>query len=79
MTLQTLINLWKLNKVHLASKIGMPVGTFKNKLSPTQTAYKFTEEEEYQLKNILLEMSSDVQEVCGISFNQALQKIATKK
>jgi len=79
LTLQTLINLWKLNKVHLASKMDMPVGTFKNKLSPTQTAYKFTEDEENKLKNILLEMSTDIQEVCGMTFNEALKQIAKKK
>ena len=57
----------------------MPVGTFKNKLSPTQTAYKFTEDEESKLKDILMEMSSEIQEVCGITFNQALKLITKKK
>ena len=54
----------------------MPHSTFKNKLSPVQTAYKFTEAEEEKLKDILLEMSGDIQEVAGITFNQALKKIA---
>lgn len=62
----------------MASNMDMPVGTFKNKLSPTQTAYKFTESEEAHLKNILLEMSIDVQEVCGITFNDALKQIVKK-
>jgi len=57
----------------------MPVGTFKNKLSPVQTAYSFTEDEESRLKNILLEMSTDIQEVCGMTFNQALKQITKNK
>lgn len=54
----------------------MPVGTFKNKLSETQTAYKFTDEETELLKSVLMDMAADVQEVCGMSFNEALKKIA---
>lgn len=76
LTVPLLINRWKLNKVHLASRMKMPVGTFKNKLSETQTAYKFTDEENEQLKDVLMDMSADVQEVCGMSFNEALKKIA---
>lgn len=57
----------------------MPVGTFKNKLSHTQTVYKFTDDEENKLKNILLEMSADIQEVAGITFNEALKQIGRKK
>jgi hypothetical protein len=53
----------------------MPVGTFKNKLSETQTAYKFTDEETEQLKEVLMDMAADVQDVCGITFNEALKKI----
>lgn len=63
----------------MASKMDMPVGTFKNKLSTTQTAYKFTDEEEAHLKNILMEMSADIQQVCGITFNEALKQIVKKK
>ena len=75
LNLHSLIQLWKHNKVVLASKMGMPVGTFKNKLSPTQTAYSFTQDEENKLKDILLEMASDNQEVCGMTFKEALKKI----
>lgn len=53
----------------------MPVGTFKNKLSPTQIAYSFTTEETEQLKSVLMDMAADIQEVAGISFNQALKQI----
>lgn len=55
--------------------MGMPVGTFKNKLSPTQIAYNFTTEETEQLKSVLMDMAADIQEVAGISFNDALKKI----
>lgn len=57
----------------------MPVGTFKNKLSEKQTAYTFTEAEENRLKEILLDVSSDIQEVAGMTFNQALSKISKQK
>lgn len=56
----------------------MPVGTFKNKLSPTQIAYSFTEQETERLKEILMDMSADIQQVAGISFNDALKKIVKK-
>jgi hypothetical protein len=78
-TLQSLISMWHINKVYLASKMDIPAGTFNNKLSTTQTAYKFTEDKENKLKNILLEMSSDIQEVAGITFNEALKQIGRKK
>lgn len=57
----------------------MPAGTFKNKLSETQTAYNFTEDETERLKTILMEISSDIQEVAGITFNEALKQIAKNK
>lgn len=53
----------------------MPVGTFKNKLSDNQPIYKFTEEEENKLKEILLDMAADIQEAAGMTFNEALKKI----
>ena len=77
-SLSSLISQWKLNKVHLASKMHMPVGTFKNKLSDRQTAYSFTEVETEQLKDVLMEMAADIQEVAGMSFNDALKKSALR-
>lgn len=80
MTLSQLINKHNLNKAHLASLMKMPAGTFKNKLSEIQTAYKFTDEEENNLKEILLDMAADIQDVAGMSFKQALTKaVKTKK
>jgi len=78
-SLSSLISSWKLNKVLLASKMGMPAGTFKNKLSERQTAYRFTEAETETLKGILLEIASDIQDIAGMTFNQALSQISKQK
>jgi len=58
--------------------MGMPVGTFKNKLSDKQTAYRFTDEELEKLKAILRDMAADIETVAGISFNKALSTIVNK-
>lgn len=63
----------------MASKMGMPTPTFKNKVNPKQTAYKFTESELDKLVEVLREMAADIENVCGISFNKALSKISRKK
>lgn len=44
----------------LAAKIGMPRGTFNNKINPKQPAYKFTEAEEEKIRNVLLDIALDV-------------------
>lgn len=77
-TVQTLIDGWKLNKVTLASKMNMPVGTFKNKLNENQLAYKFTESEHDQLLEVLRELANDTELVAGVTFNQALSQIIGK-
>jgi hypothetical protein len=69
MTYQKLISEWNLNRVTLASKIGMAVTTFKNKLNENQTAYKFTETEEQKLIDVLRELAAEIEKVDGISFN----------
>ncbi len=78
LTLSQLIDKHSINKAHLAFKMGMPVGTFKNKLSDKQTAYRFTEEEEERLKVILRDIAADIEVVAGISFNKALATIVSK-
>lgn len=78
MTLSQLINKHNLNKAHLASLMKMPAGTFKNKLSEKYPAYKFTEAEENKLKEILIDMAADIQDVAGMSFQEALKKIVKK-
>ena len=67
--IQALLTGWKLNKVVLASKIGMPTSTLKNKLNPNQTAYKFTDAEIDKLKEVLQDLSHDIEKVAGITFN----------
>jgi hypothetical protein len=79
MTLLELINQWKLNKELLASKIEMPVGTFKNKLSENQPKYSFTEAEENKLLEVLKDLGQDIEIVAGMSFNKALSTIVKKK
>lgn len=75
LSLSQLVEKHAINKAHLASKMEMPVGTFKNKLSEKQTAYRFTGEEEEKLKIILRDMAADIEIVAGISFNKALATI----
>lgn len=78
LTLSQLIEQHSINKAHLASKMGMPRGTFKNKLSENQTAYSFTEEELNRLMKILRDMADDIQIVAGVTFNKALSIIVNK-
>jgi hypothetical protein len=59
----------------LASKMKMPKGTFNNKISDLQPAYRFTEAEEGSLKSILRDMAADIEVVAGISFNRALETL----
>ena len=75
MTLSLLISKHSLNKAYLASKMNMPVGTFKNKLNEKLTQYRLTEIEEEQLKDILLHMAADIQDVAGITFHEAIKNI----
>lgn len=59
LTLSKAINKWKQNKTLLSSLMPMPQGTFNNKLSESQTAYHFTDEETENLKAILRTMIGD--------------------
>jgi len=77
--LLSLITAWKLNKVVLASKMPMNAYTFKMKIAGNNPAYKFTEAETDRLKEVLNELSHDIEKVAGITFNKALAKIARKK
>ncbi len=70
--IQEIVEKWKLNKVVLASKMQMPLGTFCNKLSPTHSAY-FTDKEIIQLKMVLKELSADLDGASQIDFNDALK------
>lgn len=61
-TLYDLIETWHLNKSFLALKMGMPAGTFKNKLTPNQS-YFFTDIEERKLRKILKQMAQDIEKL----------------
>jgi len=65
LTLYQLVEQTGIGKAHLASKMGMPPGTFNNKLSDKQTAYRFTEDEEAKLKEILRNISAMIKTTCG--------------
>lgn len=77
MTVLQVIDKWKLNRALLASKMGMPNGTFNNKLSDKHGS-TFTDAEHIKLIGILREMSNDIDSVTGIDFNQALKAIVKK-
>ncbi len=70
--MEEIINKWKLNKGHLASKIDMPLGTFCNKLSSKHSA-SFTDAEIIRLKMVLNEMCGEIESVTQIDFNDALR------
>lgn len=73
-----IIDLWKVNRALLASKMDMPKGTFNNKLNPDHSA-SFTDKELNQLCNILIELRNDLDVVEGVDFNEALKIIAGGK
>ena len=52
--------------------MGMPKGTFNNKLNPTY-ASQFSNEENIKLIGVLREMSVDIDKVTDIDFNDALK------
>ena len=77
--LLTIIDGWKLNRVHLALKANMKHSTLKLKLSPKFPQYKLTESEQEKLIEVLKEMATDIENNFGISFNKALAKISKQK
>lgn len=72
--MQKVIEKWKLNKGHLASKMNMPLRTFCSKLNPKHSA-SFSEAEIIQLKVVLRELSADLDAVTDIELNDALNAI----
>lgn len=76
--LKEIIDKWRLNQNLLADKMGMPKGTFNNKLSGTH-ASKFTDQELDKLKTILLELRSDLDGIDATDFNEALRLITQKE
>jgi len=74
MEIQEIIDKWKLNRALLASKMGMPKGTFNNKLSPSHPT-QFSDKELFQLKTILIQLREDLG-IIDTDFNEALKIIA---
>lgn len=60
MTLPEIIEKHKLNKAHLARLMGMPQGTFKNKVLKNVQPYYLTTEESERLLAILKEFCNDL-------------------
>lgn len=76
--LKEIIDKWRLNQNLLAEKMGMPKGTFNNKLSGTHTS-KFSNEELDKLKAILVELRSDLEGIDAQDFNEALKILSQKE
>lgn len=74
LTVLQVVGKWKLNRAVLASKMGMPKGTFNNKLNPTH-ASQFSNEEIIKLIGVLREMAVDIDSVTDIDFNDALKAL----
>ena len=69
-----LIQKWKLNKGHLAFKMGMKKGTFNNKLNPNHPT-TFRTGEKIKLRDILIEMRVDLDTIPAVDFNEALSSL----
>jgi len=74
LSIQEVIEKWKLNKGLLAFKMSMPLGTFCNKLSPKHPT-QFSDAEIIRLKMILKELYGDLEWIIGVDFNDALNVI----
>ncbi len=75
--MEELIEKWRLNKSLLASKMGMPLGTFCNKLSSKHPT-KFLDREIILLKSVLLELENDLDSITTVDFNEALKAIVSQ-
>lgn len=68
------IKKWKLNKRVLAERIGLTVEVFNNKLNP-EHASVFSQDEKFALRNVLIEMMTDLDGATDIDFNDALKTV----
>lgn len=71
--MEDIIIKWKLNKALLASKMGMPLTTFSQKVNRKHNSFTPTEKE--RLKGVLIELRNDLEPIDDIDFNEALSKI----
>ena len=74
LSLQEVIEKWKLNKGLLASKMTMPLGTFCNKLNPKHST-QFSDAEIIKLKGVLIDLQKDLDAVTDIEFNDILKTL----
>lgn len=68
---------WHLSKEFFASKLGISVTKFENKLNPNH-ASKFNKIEQGLIQSILIELRYDLSQVREIDWNTAM-KIISKK
>ena len=78
MEITEIIKKWKINKAHLASKLGLQRAAFQNKLDPNNSA-SFTEDEMVLLRCALIELRNDLEAVDEIDFDTAMRIISQKK
>jgi len=62
MTIPELIKKWKINMPILAKEMGMPLGTFKNKIGSTDK-YNFTDKEKTKLLKALKDLGADIKQL----------------
>lgn len=67
---------WKINREVLASKMKMPSGTFNNKMNPKHPA-QFTKGELWNLREVLIEMITDLEKATDMDFNDGLKALVS--
>lgn len=68
---------WKLNRVLLASKMKMPKETFTQKVVGKNNS--FTKEERMKLRNVLIVLLNELDEVTNIDFSNAIKTVVEAK
>ena len=63
MTPQQLIRKWRISHAKIAEHMGMPLGTFKTKLSENQDKYRFTPDEQSALLKALKSLGADIKQL----------------
>ena len=76
--LSEIITKWKLNQTLISEKMGMSKGNLCNKLSPNHYA-KFSNDELDKLKDIMIELRTDLGNIDEVDFNEALRLISQKE
>jgi len=63
MTYQLLIKKWRISHAKIAEHMGMPLGTFKTKLSNNQPKYRFTADETKALLKAIEQLKKDIEKI----------------